>query len=81
MFHPLVTDLTELKDQELENKLTELTKKYFQAMRLGQGMAAQQIVMILDSVKMEQERRRVEAARKAQENKGPDQFDDLIKIG
>ena len=81
MFHPLVEDLTQLKDQELENKLTDLTKKYFMAMRLGQGLAANQIVMLLDSIKMEQERRRVEAARKSQENKGPDQFDDLIKIG
>ena len=81
MFHPLVEDLTQLKDQELENKLTELTKKYFMAMRLGQGQATHQIVMLLDSIRMEQERRRVETARKAQENKGPDQFDDLIKIG
>ena len=81
MFHPLVEDLTQLKDQELENKLTELTKKYFMAMRLGQGLAGQQIVMLLESIRMEQERRRVEATKKSQENKGPDQFDDLIKIG
>ena len=50
-------------------------------MRLGQGLAGQQIDMLLESIRMEQERRRVEATKKSQENKGPDQFDDLIKIG
>jgi|CryBogDrversion2_5_1035270.scaffolds.fasta_scaffold58033_2 hypothetical protein len=81
MFHPLIDDLTKLKDQELENKISELTKKYFTATRLGQGLAANQIVMILDSIKMEQERRRVEAAQKAQNSPKRDGFDDLIKIG
>jgi hypothetical protein len=78
MFHPLLEDLTKLKDQELENKISDLTKKYFAATRLGQGLAANQIVMILDSIKMEQERRRVEAAQKLKEQ--PNQFSDLIKI-
>jgi hypothetical protein len=81
MFHPLLEDLTQLKDQELENRLSDLTKKYWQAMRLGQGTAGQQIIMIIESMKMEKERRSVEATKKASENKGPDQFDDLIKIG
>ena len=35
MFHPLVSDLTEFKDQEIENKLIELNKKYYVAARLG----------------------------------------------
>jgi hypothetical protein len=35
MFHPLVGDLTEFKDQEIENKLIELNKKYYVAARLG----------------------------------------------
>jgi hypothetical protein len=35
MFHPLGGDLTHLKDQEVENKLIELNKKYFAAARLG----------------------------------------------
>jgi hypothetical protein len=78
--HPLLDDLTQLKDQELEAKISDLTKKYFTAMRLGQGSAGQQIVMVLDSIKMEQERRRFEASRKAQQSPTKDGLDDLIKI-
>ena len=35
MFHPLEGDLSKLKDSEVESKLQELTKKYYQASRLG----------------------------------------------
>jgi hypothetical protein len=35
MFHPLETDLSQFKDQEIELKLIELNKKYYVAARLG----------------------------------------------
>lgn len=35
MFHPFGGDLSHLKDQEVENKLIELNKKYHAAARLG----------------------------------------------
>ena len=35
MLHPFSQDLSALKDQEIENKLIELNKKYFTAARLG----------------------------------------------
>jgi hypothetical protein len=35
MFHPLVNDLSHLKDNEIEDKLLELNKKYYSAARLG----------------------------------------------
>lgn len=35
MLHPFVGNLTEFKDQEIENKLIELNKKYYVAARLG----------------------------------------------
>jgi hypothetical protein len=35
MFHPLISDLTEFKDQEIENKLIELNKKFYVAARFG----------------------------------------------
>ena len=35
MFHPLEEDLSQFKDQEIENKLVELNKKYYAAARLG----------------------------------------------
>ena len=35
MFHPLEEDLSKLKDSEVEEKLQELTRKYFSAARMG----------------------------------------------
>ncbi len=35
MFHPLAGDLSHLKDNEIEEKLLELNKKYYAAARLG----------------------------------------------
>lgn len=35
MFHPFSGDLDHLKDQEIENKLIELNKKFYAASRLG----------------------------------------------
>lgn len=35
MFHPLQEDLSQLTDSEVEDKLRELSKKYFAAQRLG----------------------------------------------
>lgn len=78
MFHPLLEDLTQLKDQDLENKTVDLSKKYHIALKAGQGAAANQIIMILDSIKAEKQRRQFETARKAKEQTS--QFDNLIKI-
>lgn len=35
MFHPLVNDLSNLKETELEEKLIDLNKKYYAAARMG----------------------------------------------
>lgn len=35
MFHPFEGDLSQLKDNEIEERLQDLTKKYFTAQRLG----------------------------------------------
>jgi hypothetical protein len=35
MFHPFEGDLTELSDTDLNNKLSELNRKYYTAARLG----------------------------------------------
>jgi len=35
MFHPLIGDLSEFKDQDIENRLLELNKKYYTAARFG----------------------------------------------
>lgn len=43
MFHPFEQDLSELKDNELEEKIQELTKKYYQSYRLGKPELLTQI--------------------------------------
>ena len=75
--HPLQPDITGLTEQELENKIVELTKKYFQAIRFVPG-AAQQISMMIEGYKWEQQRRILEKQRRPKEDDPT--FDDLIKI-
>lgn len=53
--HPLVTDLNNMKDPELESKINDLTRKYF--MTYNPGIQAQ-IVAVLDSYKEELDKRR-----------------------
>lgn len=76
--HPLQPDLTNLNDQELENKITELTKKYFQALRFVPG-TSHQITLMLDGYKWEQQRRIIEKQRKSIETQDHS-FDELIKV-
>lgn len=75
--HPLQNNVTELTDQELDNKINELSRKYFQALRFVPSVA-NQVAMLIDGYKSEQQRRAVEAAL----NRRPDDpsFDDLINI-
>lgn len=75
--HPLQPDITGLTDQELDNKITELTKKYFQAIRFVPG-AAQQVSMMLEGYKWEQQRRTIEKSKRASNT--DTEFDDLIKV-
>ena len=80
MFNPLLPDLSKFKDQDLDNKIFELTKKYYVALRLGNGGVAQQIVLNLEAFKMEQQQRQI-ASTKAIARKTKDSgLDDLIKV-
>jgi hypothetical protein len=53
--HPLVNDLSSMKDPELESKINDLTRKYF--MTYNPGIQAQ-IVAVLDSYKEELDKRK-----------------------
>lgn len=79
MYHPLLSDPRTLKDQDLENKILDLGKKYMIAARLGQGGACQQILIALETYKDEQRRRQFETAQELlrKQNKG---LDDLINV-
>ena len=79
MFHPLLESPINLKDQDLENKILDLSKKYHIAARLGQGGACQQIVMALEVYKSEQQRRNAQP-NKIMINQQEKGLDDLINV-
>jgi len=79
MFHPLLEDASKLKDQDLDNKIQDLSRKYFIAARMGQGGAAHQLVMALEAYRSEQQRRQYQALQKVgkKQDRG---LDDLINV-
>jgi hypothetical protein len=78
MFNPLLPDLSKIKNEELENKITELMQKYFIAARSGQGIVCNQISIILDAYKQEQRHRHFVTSQKVStENKS---LDDYINV-
>jgi hypothetical protein len=79
MFNPLLPDLSTLKEAEVENKISELTRKYFMAARSGQGGLAQQVLVSLEAFKSEL-RQRQSASQKALLEKQNKDLDDLIKV-
>jgi hypothetical protein len=80
MFNPLIENPSKLKDQDLENKILDLSRKYGIAMRLGQGGVAQQIVITLDAYRMEQQTRQIESMKTIQEKQKKQGLDDLINV-
>jgi hypothetical protein len=57
MFNPLVDNLNHLKDNEVEEKLLELSKKYFAAQRLGKPEMLTQIANFVTMYKQEMSKR------------------------
>ena len=49
MEHPLISNISELKEDELTDKINELTKKYMIAQRSGNAHLCQQISMALET--------------------------------
>ena len=80
MFNPLLPDPTKIKDQDLESKILDLSKKYHSAMRLGNGSLAQQIILTLDTLKVEQQRRQMENMQVLQKKSRDEGLDDLINV-
>lgn len=79
MFNPLIDNLSKLKDDDIESKIQELTKKYYLAARSGQGIICGQIVTILDMLNDELKTRYRKRLEDIQKN-GDKNLDDLINI-
>jgi hypothetical protein len=74
--HPLVTELASLKEAELENKISDLTRKYFQTINVG---LQAQIAMVLDTYKQELDKRRAAEYDKMMNNRDKG-LDKLINV-
>lgn len=57
MFHPFEGDLSQFKDNEIEDKVNELTKKYYAAARLGKPELLTQISTFITIYKEELSKR------------------------
>lgn len=75
MFNPLLPNLSKLKNDDIELKISELSKKYTIASQSGQGGVANQILVILQAYKDEQLTRYNETFKKtSNQNKNLDDF-------
>lgn len=79
MFHPLVDDISKLKDNELEAKILDLSKKYHIAARSGQGSVCSQILLILNSLKEEMYERHKKSLETLNKRNNED-IDGLINV-
>jgi hypothetical protein len=79
MFHPLLPNTANLTAVELENKVNELTKKYWIAARSGNGGLCDQILMALEAYKSELQIKNSNINKIPTQNGGVD-LDGLINI-
>ena len=76
MIHPLAQDLSKLKDLEIESKIQELGRKYWQSRNPD---VQQQISLFLDTYHEELKVRRIKNIEQLAQNRDKD-LDKLIKV-
>jgi len=76
-FNPLVDSFDALSDNEVEQKIIDLQRKYFQTSNPG---LQDQITTILEMYKEEARSRRAKAFAQQSQNNGEDGLDNLIKV-
>ncbi len=79
MFHPLQPDLSTLSETEIDEKIKELSKTYFNATRFSPA-ASGQVLMLLDGYKMEKATREQKRMEQVKQSYNSD-LDGLINIG
>jgi hypothetical protein len=75
--HPLFKDASLLTENELEEKLHNLNKKYFQTSNI---QVKEQITLLRDSYMLELESRRAKQKLEQQSENGNEGLDNLIKV-
>lgn len=76
MMHPLAEDYSQLKDAEIESRLQDLSKKYFQT---NNSAVKQQISIFIDIYRTELSARRAKAIQQQYQKRDKD-LDKLIKV-
>ena len=74
--HPLIGDISELKDAEIEAKILDLSRKYWQT---NNASVQHQIAMIIDMYREEMSFRKAKTWEE-QNQKRDKGLDDLIKV-
>lgn len=77
IFHPLQEDPSQLKDPELDQKIQDVTRKFYMAQRLGNHELLTQLTTFVNIYREEQRRRLL--ARSAG-SKLDDDLDQLINV-
>lgn len=76
MMHPLAEDFSKLKDAEVETRIQDLSKKYFQTQNPS---VKQQIAIFLDIYRAELSVRRAKSLEQLHQKRDKD-LDSLIKV-
>jgi len=76
MFNPLVDSFSKLTDQQVDEKITELSRKYWQTQNHS---VRQQMLTILNMYREEAQARRAKAYQQQAENNNND-LDSLINV-
>jgi uncharacterized membrane protein affecting hemolysin expression len=82
MFHPLAEDLTSLSDDQLQEKITTLTKKYTAASRFPDQSLVNQVQSML-TMYVEEQRTRYRKqldSQKRKDNNDNQDLDGLINV-
>lgn len=75
--HPLLNNLTDLTDNEVEEKIIDLTRKYW---KTNNPEVQNQISIAIDTFKIEQEQRRTKQKLQQNELSDNNSLDNLIKV-
>jgi hypothetical protein len=76
MIHPLAEDFSKVKDAEVENRIQDLSRKYFQTQNPA---VKQQIAIFLDIYRTEMSVRRSKSLEQLHQKRDKD-LDSLIKV-
>lgn len=74
--HPIPPNLKELTDTQIENQILKLNSLYFMT---EDSSVRHQVILLLDTFKIELEERRTAALKRQQQNDDND-LDSLIKV-